>query len=65
MSQADLCMERKVSELNRDLFINELPENLLESNIESQFKREAINPTKTPVKQQFKNDNYRRLEQNI
>lgn len=35
-------------------FINELPENLLESNIESQFKREAINPTKTPVKQQFK-----------
>lgn len=35
-------------------FINELPENLLESNIESQFKREAINPTKTPMKQQFK-----------
>ncbi len=35
-------------------FINELPENLLESNIESQFKKEAINPTKTPVKQQFK-----------
>lgn len=35
-------------------FINELPENLLESNIESQFKREAINPTKTPVKHQFK-----------
>ena len=35
-------------------FISELPENLLESNIESQFKREAINPTKTPVKHQFK-----------
>ena len=35
-------------------FIDELPENLLESNIESQFKREAINPTKTPVKHQFK-----------
>lgn len=35
-------------------FISELPENLLESNIESQFKGEAINPTKTPVKQQFK-----------
>lgn len=35
-------------------FISELPENLLESNIESQFKREVINPTKTPVKQQFK-----------
>ncbi|MFV0577559.1 MAG: ATP-dependent helicase [Fusobacterium ulcerans] len=35
-------------------FISELPENLLESNIESQFKREAINPTKTSVKHQFK-----------
>ncbi|MEH1738830.1 UvrD-helicase domain-containing protein [Fusobacterium varium] len=35
-------------------FVDELPENLLESNIESQFKREAINPTKTPVKHQFK-----------
>lgn len=35
-------------------FINELPENLLESNVESYFKREAINPVKTPVKQQFK-----------
>lgn len=35
-------------------FIDELPENLLESNIESQFKREAISPVKTPVKHQFK-----------